>query len=153
MCKKCLNYTLPAAQDANTKSKVCLQCYERRKNLPSNAELQARVDALNDFVVNRSTCLKSTTADDAKTAEDDVNAAMAQALDEARLSTRHGEPDATASSANDSPVYCVMCDNLASVVCPACMDEEFCDYCFKKGHKSKSMKRHQAVTIKKSSTN
>ncbi|VDK32883.1 unnamed protein product [Taenia asiatica] len=100
-----------------------------RKNLPTEAELQSRVDALNDFLLTHKFGPKP--ASSLKIDQDEVKNVVDQLRDEARLSALHREPsDKGAETSTSDRIYCSLCDNLASILCPACMDQEFCKYCF-----------------------
>ncbi|KAL5964960.1 hypothetical protein TSMEX_007310 [Taenia solium] len=74
--------------------------------------------------------------------------------DEARLSALHGEPsDKGAETSTSDRIYCSLCDNLASILCPACMDQEFCKHCFHRAHKSRHMRHHEGIPISKPNKN
>ncbi|KAM7540168.1 hypothetical protein Aperf_G00000038372 [Anoplocephala perfoliata] len=122
---------------------------DERANLPTEAELQSRLDALSDFILTRKINTNFDGISKPKTAEDAVKDIIDQAKDEARLEVRHGISLSEEKGPDPERVYCSLCDNVATVTCPACMDEEFCNHCFLRAHKSKHMRCHESVPITK----
>nr|CDS16391.1 zinc finger FYVE domain containing protein 19 [Echinococcus granulosus] len=121
---------------------------EERKNLPTEAELRSRLDVLNDFLLTRNFGSKS--ASSTKTNQDEVKNIVDQIQDEARLSTLHGQLSGqNAETSTTKRIYCSLCDNLANILCPACMDQEFCKYCFQRAHKSRHMRHHEGIPVSK----
>ncbi|VDL59609.1 unnamed protein product [Hymenolepis diminuta] len=119
---------------------------DERQNLPTEAELQTRLNALSNFISTR----QIDSLSKPKTSEDEVKNIIDEAQDAARIATKHGIPLEEEKSPTSERIYCSLCDeNVATVICPACMDDEFCNHCFLRAHKSKLLRHHESIPITK----
>ncbi|VDO05204.1 unnamed protein product [Rodentolepis nana] len=121
--------TVPPLPDDVTKLTQRLDALtaDERRNLPTESELQDRLNALGNFISTRSVESLPKT----KPCEDEVKKIIDEAQDAARIAAKYGVPLDEEKSPTLDRIYCSLCDeNVAAVICPACMDEEFCNHCF-----------------------
>ncbi|KAM3183621.1 hypothetical protein ACTXT7_009984 [Hymenolepis weldensis] len=86
---------------------------DERQNLPTEGELQTRLNALSDFISAR----QLDSLPKPKTSEDEVKHIIDEAQDAARIATKHGIPLDEEKSPTSDRIYCSLCDENVATSC------------------------------------
>nr|VZI06160.1 unnamed protein product [Spirometra erinaceieuropaei] len=113
--------------------------------LPSDEELQARLDALKSFSYGKLP-EQSSSSKPPETEEEQVNKLVSKFIDEARIATTY-DSQVDPEKPELDVIFCCLCAEDASIICHDCDDDEFCENCFRKSHKSRLLKKHRTSSI------
>ncbi|BHF60087.1 hypothetical protein SprV_0100304800 [Sparganum proliferum] len=113
--------------------------------LPSDEELQARLDALKNFSSGKLPD-QSSSSKPLETEEEQVTKLVSKFIDEARIATTYDSLVDPEKPEMDV-IFCCLCSEDASIICHDCDDDEFCENCFRKSHKSRLLKKHRTSSI------